>query len=501
SLNRSFSLTASPAMGLLPALDFLRGYPYDCLEQQVSRAWPYLALPALRQALEEPAPDNDKGEGSDNNAAAMLTKYANSICALQRPGGGFAVWPDRGHPDPWRSIYALWFLNEVKDRVPLAGQALDAGSDYLRFVLAAPVDALGSEAQALSIKAFAAMVLTRNHEAPLGWMQHLAGQTDKMLPSGRIFLAGAMALKAGNAAALRTLLEQPKLLAHDGRDEVLNRTMESEARNKALLLWLWSQVEPGAQACRELCLDVLSLLGRQGWFSIQESGVAALAVGAWLEQAGIKAGPYNALVKKGDDLLAEVAEGADLFLSGIKLPSPDENGALAPLDVSLEGKGSAYAVYSASGVPLSPPEAVSNGLVISRVWKNTKGEVIDLSSGTARLERGDRVLVELTVRSERALNDIVLSDLLPGCLEVENARLSSPAVRGEDEEEGVSGLYVDQREDRMLLFFDDLKGEAHYSYSARAVSRGEFILPPLAADAMYDPQINAVTGTGRVIVE
>lgn len=503
-LTRSFSLAPSPVMGLLPALEYLKEYPYSCLEQLVSCAWPYLALHGA--ALPGNAPLAAQSEAHANNATTMIHRAVSAITSLQRPGGGFAVWPDRGAPDPWRSVYALWFLHEVKDRVPVSKQVLEAGADYLRFVLAAPADALGSEAEALSTKAFAAMVLARNNEAPLGWMQHLSGHTEKMLPSGRIFLAGAMALKAGNSAPLRTLAEKPEALTFNADNVALNRTMESDVRNKALLLWLWSQVEPGAPVCRDLCLDVITLLGKQSWFSVHEAGVAALAAGSWLERAGVKAGPYNATItEQGEDTpLAEVKDGASLLLASLPTPVLQGDAALPSLTVSLEGQGSAYAVYSVRGVPLGPPPPASNGLVISRVWKDAHGKIIDLASDEARLKQGDRVIVELTVQSERPLNDIVLSDLLPGGLEVENARLQNAAQNSEyddNQESNPAALYVDQREDRMLLFFDRLDGTATYSYSARAVSKGSFVLPPLAADAMYDPQINAVTGAGRLVVE
>ena len=36
-----------------------------------------------------------------------------------------------------------------------------------------------------------------------------------------------------------------------------------------------------------------------------------------------------------------------------------------------------------------------------------------------------------------------------------------------------------------------------YKYLLRAVSRGTFTLPPLAAEGMYAPDINAVTAAGK----
>ena len=62
-------------------------------------------------------------------------------------------------------------------------------------------------------------------------------------------------------------------------------------------------------------------------------------------------------------------------------------------------------------------------------------------------------------------------------------------------------MHVDQREDRMLVFFDRLTGQVTYTYTMRAVSKGVFVLPPLAADCMYEPEVNAITPAGVLIVE
>ena len=53
------------------------------------------------------------------------------------------------------------------------------------------------------------------------------------------------------------------------------------------------------------------------------------------------------------------------------------------------------------------------------------------------------------------------------------------------------------RDDRLLLFIDYIDRPFEYKYLLRAVSRGTFTLPPLAAEGMYAPDINAVTSAGK----
>ena len=61
--------------------------------------------------------------------------------------------------------------------------------------------------------------------------------------------------------------------------------------------------------------------------------------------------------------------------------------------------------------------------------------------------------------------------------------------------------HAERREDRMLLFTSVGTGDGVFAYRARAVTRGEFTLPPLHAEAMYDPRLSATGAAGRMVVE
>jgi uncharacterized protein YfaS (alpha-2-macroglobulin family) len=476
-------------------LEYLRDYPYSCLEQLTSRAWPLLRPETATQAPY----GND-----ENNAEAVLADFVSSILALQLPEGGFSVWPGQRDADPWRSVNAIFFLVEAKAATPIPPDALEKACGYLRFVLVAPPQSLGEESFAYSCKAFAAFVLTRAGQPPLSWLQHLSEFEDKMLPSGRIFLAGAKALKAGNPDALRAL--DGKIPTAKNLVAGLNPSMESPLRNQSLLLYLWSLLAPADPATTGLCLDVANRLSRNTYLSTQEAGAAALALGAYLEATGgLSANTdYAAELSTERTPPLAVSGGQRFPLQGDALAlSPD--GTPPPVTVSVS-RGRAYAVYSLRGAPLAAPEPMAAGIALKRVWKDAEGGNIDLSGGRVFLKKGDRVLVELTLESDSPLSDIAVSDLLPGGLEIENPRLKSTASAEEtyDEERDWTSstrTHMDAREDRLLLFFNRLSGTIVYRYSLRAVSSGTFVLPPLAAEAMYAPENRAVTSGGEVVVE
>ena len=497
NLRSTFSVDKSPAMAVLPMLEYLREYPYGCLEQVTSRAWPYLTLESVQRLLL-----SEENEAAAREAArTVLADAVSRILAMQAPDGGFTAWPGYVTPAPWRSVNAAFLLVEAKAKTPVPAAALENIHGYLRLVLSAPVESLGGEAVGYSTKAYAAFVLTRAGQAPLGWIQHLSEQQDKLLPSGHIFLAGAKALKAGNTNALKEL---------DSADLDLTRvkpdyygTFESELRNKSLLLYLWSELGPSDPKTAELCLDVATSITKARWYSTQEAGMASMAIGAYLQHTGTKDGTYNVRVTPEGGTSADIA-GGEAFLATSREVPLKEDGTVPSVTVkALEGQ--AWCIYNLRGTPMKPPAPSSEGLAVQRVWKRPDGTVIDLSSGTARLKKGDRVIVELTVTANRPVHDVALSDLLPGGMEVENPRLKANAASesGDDSVDSGSGngMFIDMREDRLLVFFDRIYKEATYSYSLRAVTKGSFVLPPLAADAMYDPSFNAVTADGVVIVE
>lgn len=499
SVKAALTLDRSPVLSVLPALEFLREYPYGCLEQTVSRAWPFLTLASIQEAL---YPGVDK-EAAANNTKATLAQAVTRILSMQLPDGGFGLWPGYTQTNAWVSVNAAFFLVEAKTSTPVPPEALERSLAYLRAVLASPASSPERQSHAYTTKAFAAFVLTRAGEAPLGWLQSLTEHESLMQPSGRLFLAGAKALKAGNSNALAALKDADFKL--DRERLGYNESKESELRNQSLRLYLWTLVAPGDAFTEKLCLDVASRLGATKRYTTQEAGTASLALGAYLEKTGNKsAAGFSAKVAADSAVLASTDSGERLALGPDILPL-DAKGAPAAVTVNVSGKGQAYCVYSVRGVPTSAPQPASSGIAVQRVWKNAAGEVIDLSSGTVSLKKGERVFVELTLSADRPLADIALSDLLPGGLEVENPRLSATGTAGVDEgngSESAPGMYVDLREDRLLVFFDTIaKSPITYSYSMRAVSKGTFVLPPLAAEAMYAPEFNAITPSGTVVVE
>ncbi len=511
SVKTSLSVDRSPVLSVLPALEYLREYPYGCLEQTTSRAWPYLTLATVQKAL---YPEGD----AETNSSAALGQIVARVSSMLNTDGGFGMWPGYSTSSPFLSVQATWFLVEAKAKVPVSRDTLARNLSYLRYLLAAPVATFSDPAHAYTTKAYAAFVLTRAGQAPLSWMQFLSEHEKAMRPSGRIFLAAAKALNAGKPDALRALQESELKLEIDRLG--YNESMESPLRNQSLRLLAWSLVAPGDPQTLKLCESVAALVSAQRWYTTQDAGMAALALGTFLEKTGGGKGDFTAeLSARGKALASVQGVKTPLVLGGDRLPL-QADGAPENVTVKVAGKDPAYVVYNVRGVPAVAPAPAANGLAVKRVWRDDTGKVIDTTKPVI-VSKGDRITVELQLASTRPVANVALSDLLPGGFEVENPRLktaASAAAGGtstarapesedpdEPEENGapakMDGMYLDLREDRILVFYDRLSGKETYSYSLRAVSKGTFCLPPLAAEGMYEPSANAVTAAGSVTVK
>ncbi len=524
----TLSFSDAPSVNLIKALGYLGGYPYGCLEQTVSAAWPYLAVPAMLKNL-----DPEKAQDSEFKQA--LDYAVRRILAMQRPDGSFNMWPGPSRAEgayPWGSVYAAHFLTEAKSTGLVPPDALKAALSWLRSFLAGSLPEKGDYAimDALSAKAYIAYVLTLNGDAPLGWMQFLNDQGKFLSPSARVFLAGAYAAATGKSAPLREMGIRPMPSAG-----YCGWSLESVPRNEALRLLMWASVDPFAAETAELAKRVMEDGSRDRWRSTQENAMAVLALGRYAEKTATRSKNYEATLGAGTQI-AKFTHGQNPVFTRKDLP-PAPPAAPAPLTITVAGEGAAYYSWVTSGVPVQAEQPFSEGLFVGRRWILPDGRLVDFmdfdkdgkastASRTLTVPQGAKVTVILYLQPKAAVNSLVLADIVPGGFEIDNpnlvpdddsnpaaaAALIDPATRkpvpapkgfGNALQLNVhSEVRTEMRDDRLLLFVNEMPSRpAAFVYTLRAVTKGVFVLPPLSAEAMYDPTVRALTAPGTVTVD
>jgi len=216
-------------------------------------------------------------------------------------------------------------------------------------------------------------------------------------------------------------------------------------------------------------------------------GILALkAYSALAEQAGVKL-TINALTKNGPPTLL-LPEG-----TGLRRTSFDAG--LPGLGFLLDQAGSdlgAFYQVTESGFDKSTGPAINNGLEVVREMTDDDGAVL------SKLRVGDGATVRIRVRNSslEALTNVAVLDLMPGGFELEPNGLKpgANAMPGAD--------YVDVREDRAVFFTNLAKGETKtFSYRVKPVCTGQFIVPPVFAECMYDRGVKGSAGGGSITVE
>ena len=92
------------------------------------------------------------------------------------------------------------------------------------------------------------------------------------------------------------------------------------------------------------------------------------------------------------------------------------------------------------------------------------------------------------------ITNVAIIDLLPGGFEVidSSARTGVSPIHGVD--------YVDVREDRAIFFVTAPTNALEIDYQIKSCNRGQFIVPPVFAQSMYDRNVKARGVGGKITV-
>jgi uncharacterized protein YfaS (alpha-2-macroglobulin family) len=92
------------------------------------------------------------------------------------------------------------------------------------------------------------------------------------------------------------------------------------------------------------------------------------------------------------------------------------------------------------------------------------------------------------------ITNVAIVDLLPGGFEV----IDSSARTGVSALPGVE--YVDVREDRAVFFVTAPTNALEIDYQIKSCNRGEFTVPPVFAQSMYDRSVKGRGLGGKITV-
>lgn len=483
NLQGQLSLSGTPPWDPAAQWQALADYPYACLEQTLSRAWPYLLTTAEeRKSWSKGLPKADKPLSEAELQRALLQRLQR----LQLPSGGFGLWDGRSDEEQWLTAYAADYLlarQEAGDAVPEAmlSQALKRLQSYLTDSQYGERWSSAPEHSRLAYQAYSAYVLARVGKAPLATLRLIWEQQADHARSGLPLLHLSLAFSAmGDEQNAARALD--RALTTERGDGYLG-DYGSALRDQALELSLLRRHKLAEDRWPALSAQVADTLAHRQWLSTQER-LALLR----LAQADPAAG-WQARITSSSGTQPVAGD------TSLQLGAPE---ALAASTVTNEGKGSLYVQRTLIGYPEQAPARLSQGISVTRSWFNSDGQQFD----PAKVKVGDLVVVRLNVSSGSAVPDALLVEMLPAGFELENPALGNSIKLEELSIEGKPAWqsewndylkHQEYRDDRYTAALDLSEGSnQQLVYLMRAVTPGRYQVPPTQVEDMYRPELRAV---------
>ena len=498
------SVRARMLVSALPPIPFgaaLKGaldYPYGCAEQTTSKGYAALELDA-----ETAQRFGVAGLDAAKRRARMEGAFGR-LASMQVGSGHFSMWGDDGYVDPLLTPYIAEFLLDARQAgfvVPdavlqkalqrLSEDLLSGGNEfygrdhrqYLKF----------------AYQAYAGYVLARVNRAPLGTLRALYDNDRKQALKGLPLVQLGLALsiqgdkvRGGKAIAAG--------FAFQGDRQGWLGDYGTPLRDMALMIAMTHErgyAKPDYDARvidlgREL--DARRRASSWFWLSTQEQiALARLGKVLLADQKKAVAGTLS-------------VGGAEEAIAAAKSFARDVDYATLAKGLRFlpAGEPPFYASLDVAGVPRSAPAADARAIKVERALYGTDGK----PWAPRALKEGEALIVRVSITADRDMPDALLTDLLPAGLEIENFNLGDAkqwagvVVDGIDIAERGDSAEVRHEEFRDDRYVAALKlgagSTARVFYLVRAVTPGNYTVPPPLVEDMYRPDLR---GVGKAVPE
>ena len=468
--SRELVISGNASVLMRPLVLYLENYDFPCTEQIVSAAIPYVIAP---------------------NDAILGTRYSNSrthiddtirtLQSRQAADGSFELWPNTASVDvaiarntaddamvAETTAYVAQFLTMARAagfNVPsdMHGRAIDFLRDYAGGTI--------TDDQNARAVAHAIFVITQNNFVTTNYINLFQEYADKNIKNWQRDLMGtyiAAAYKIMHQDAQADALIA-KYRTSDKKFEyigVFANNVANDAIHNYIVRHYFNET-PDITTSMQKYIDggnydsftaAMTIMGLHGTTS--DGIISGISV-----------------VADGEKLHGKIV---DNYFS-VQIPNDASR-----IEIKCPGcKDNATPYYSliSRGYPTSTTDA-SNGISVLREYFDSTGERI--TSGNI----GDIVTVRIFARARGTdfVPNVAITDLLPGGFVVDGD------VTG-------NAVFTQVRDDRVVVFADVSRSGETFEYRAQLTTSGEFNVPPIHAESMYNPGVNATGDAEKFTVK
>ncbi len=456
-------------------LKYLIRYPHGCVEQTTSSAFPQLFVMDVMEI------DAKTQKKIKRHVQAGIKR----LLSFQKGNGGLSYWSGNPSVNDWGTSYAGHFMLEAEKK----GYQLPVGfkTNWIRYQKKAArewswgrkVNGHYYDRSDLT-QAYRLFTLALAGKPELGAMNRMKEKWDKMSSQAKWRLAAAYAL-AGKKETGKKLMA--KTTTKIGSYKELSYTYGSSDRDYGMLLETLSILGERNKAVG-VVKSVSKTLSSQRWLSTQTTSFCLVGMSKFAKNATSGTLKFT-YTMNGEPTNASTQKA----VSEVKIPVTKLKN--KELKVKNTGSKILYVRLVRSGVPMVGAEtAKTNNLSMSIVYKNRKGNVLDIS----KLEQGTNFVAEVTVMNPGSYGgdykEMALTQIFPSGWEVLNTRMFGyNTSRSAD-----IPTYQDIRDDRVYTYFD-LKRYKKKTFTVllHASFTGKYYMPAMQCEAMYDNAIHART--------
>ena len=501
------TLEPSLAAGMQRGLTYLETFPYDCVEQTVSRFLPNIVTFRALQRL------GTQNRELEVQLAQMVGVSVQRLYGMQNPDGGWGWWSNETS-SPIITAYVLLGLAEAQRGDFIVDQAaLDRASTFLyQWLDEQRPDTYEDHNQR-------ATVLYALAEAGMGDLARVVGLYDKradMAQYAKGYLAMALQiLNPDETTRLTTLaneLSNAAIVSATGAhwEEVQRNpwAMNTTTRTTAIVLRSLIRVQPDNKLLPNAVRWLMSARQNGAWNTTQENAWSIMSLTDYMLLTGelLADYSYELAVRGLVEAQGEVGrQNVDQVIE-TRVPISElqvgQDASVVITRQAAEGqKNTGKLYYSATlryFLPAEQIESLERGIYVSREYTLEQ----DPSQPVSGAKVNDTVVVTLTLVAPNDLYYLVLEDPLPaGCeaidTSLETTSRSAPQPGGKGEAAGMEPgripilpvygfTHTELRDEKVVVFATYLpRGTYQYSYAMRATTPGEFKVMPAVGYEMY----------------
>ena len=489
SANNQIKLEVSriPSVDISRRFDFLYNYQHHCTEQLTSKALPLLFVGQFKTI------DKIEAEKIKTN----LQEAIRQIYGRQLPNGGFVYWPGNAVADEWISSYAGRFLTLAQEK----GYAVHSNvlNKWKRFQRAAaqnwrmPQDASGwQQWQSELQQAFRLYTLALAGAPEYGAMNRMKEQAGLSIQA-KWRLAATYAL-TGKMKPAEELVYNAETTVSPYSS--MNQIYGSSDRDEAMILETLILMNRERDALQQAKV-VSKNLSQEEWFSTQSTAFALMAMGRLAEKLS---GTLDFVWTWNDKQQPAVKSAKAVFEK--EIATTPKSGMIA---VKNQGKGAlSVDLITRTQLLNDTLPAISDNLRMDIRYANLNGTPISVND----IIQGTDFMAITSISNISGTSDytnLALTHIIPSGWEIYNERMVAPETEsGAADGSGKSVSkynYLDIRDDRVLTYFNLRRGETKvFTVRLQATYAGNFILPAVQCEAMYDVNVQARSKAGRTTV-